>query len=200
MKTVAPIPERMAHLRVWRGVAVPVGVVIANDGRPMFSLNNEAERARAVRRRLCPICGTKLFRGRWLVGGPLSALHPEGAFIDPPMHSECMRYSLQVCPYLAMPNYSKSVAMAQFESNRETLSHVAVFPNSYETPGTDFVVNHPAVFVAIMTTLPIDFQADNLAAKPRRPFNRVEYWREGKQISDEQGAAIAARVLREFRL
>ena len=38
---------------------------------------------------------------QWLVGGPASAFHPRGAYVDTPTHYACLRYALQMCPHLA---------------------------------------------------------------------------------------------------
>ena len=39
----------------------------------------------------------------------MSALHPNGAYIDPPLHHECMRFALQTCPYLISTKYTKRI-------------------------------------------------------------------------------------------
>jgi hypothetical protein len=104
--TKIPIPERMKHLGIdRRGYPIPWSVYRDPDGRPHFTIFNNVLRARGIRDDLCGICGTKLFRGRWFVGGPVSAFDPRGTYIDPPMHHECSSYALTVCPYLAAPNY-----------------------------------------------------------------------------------------------
>ncbi|MCV9964336.1 hypothetical protein OIU34_20830 [Pararhizobium sp. BT-229] len=109
-KTVS-IPERMRALPIDpRGYPVPVNVTRDRHGKPNFATNDETVRQTLFREDRCGICGEKLLRGRWSIGGPGSALHPDGAFLDPPMHYECAQYAVQVCPYLAMPTYSKSVS------------------------------------------------------------------------------------------
>jgi len=42
----------------------------------------------------------------WMIGGPLSAFHPQGVYIDTPVHYDCGKYALQVCPYSAVSLYS----------------------------------------------------------------------------------------------
>src|SRR5436190_3409862 len=119
-----PIPLRMKHLAVdARGYAVPAPVVIDANGKPLFSVNDETLRQRMFEQDLCGICGQPLFRARWLVGGPGSAFHPHGAYLDPAMHTECLHYSMQVCPYLAAPKWAsqgfglKQVAQAALPEN-----------------------------------------------------------------------------------
>src|SRR6478672_2277487 len=108
--TAPNIPERMLHLKIdERGYAIPWGVVVDDNGTAHFAINDHVVRRRSITEDLCGLCGHKLFRGRWFVGGSKSAFHEHGAFIDPPMHSECAHYALQVCPYLAAPRYTREI-------------------------------------------------------------------------------------------
>jgi hypothetical protein len=101
------LPERMAKLeRDRRGLPIPFIVMRDKSGQPHFTINDHAKSARCLREDLCPICGQKLFRGRWFAGGPLSAFHANGCYLDPPTHKECVEYALQVCPFLAAPKYT----------------------------------------------------------------------------------------------
>lgn len=71
-----PIPFRMSHLEVDpRGYPIPWGVYRDPTGRAHFQINDDVRRYQAIKDNLCPICGTSLFRGRWFVGGPISAFH-----------------------------------------------------------------------------------------------------------------------------
>ncbi len=189
-----PIPDRMKHLRVVRGIAVPYGVVIGTDGTVHFSINDEAVRRRSITDDLCAICGTKLFRGRWLVGGALAAFHEDGVFIDPPMHSECAHYALQVCPYLAAPRYAGEVGLKKAEAKRGT------FPNKMVLVDNTMIPGRPAgdMFVALMTTGRIAIMDDSFKLKPKKPFHIIEYWRHGEQITKAEGDHIVAEAVRNF--
>jgi hypothetical protein len=194
-----PIPERMQHLKTWRGVAVPFMVVWKGD-KPLFSINDEDKQESAPRLNLCSVCGTSLFRGRWFVGGPLSAFHPAGSFHDFAMHAECMRYSLQVCPYLALPKYSaQGVGPALIEQHGPAIGRKALPQEILNTPETIRLVNTPEVFVAVMTTKIVEVSASNGAFKPGRPYSRVEYWRHGAQLPTNVGEQLVAAALREFK-
>jgi hypothetical protein len=110
MISLPPVPDRMKHLETdSRGYLIPWGVYRDHTGRAHFQINDELRRLRSFRENLCPICGKSLFRGRWFVGGPMSAFHEAGAFADPPMHYECAVYALQVCPYIALPRYGRRI-------------------------------------------------------------------------------------------
>ena len=114
MTVAVPIPERMRHLPVdHRGYPVPVIVITGKDGKPAFAVNDIDMQNRMLDEDRCSICGGKLFRGRWLVGGCLSAFACKGMFADAPLHEECVHYALQVCPYLAAPNWKKPVGAIQ---------------------------------------------------------------------------------------
>lgn len=190
-----PIPARLACLgRDRRGYPIPVGVYRDEDGRPHFTINDEPKRQRHMRNGICPLCGGKLYRGRWFVGGPRAAFHPYGAYIDPPMHTECVRYALQVCPFLAAPSYGRRIEDKTLGEQRD---------------GTLLLVEEecrderPPLFVALMATgqQAVRFDDSVMAGgmtgairflRPRRPFSRVEYWRHGVQISEAEAKPIVA--------
>ena len=161
-----------------RGYIIPWVVYRDRDGRAHFTINDDAKREHVLKHDLCPICGKKLFRGRWFVGGPASAFHPRGAYIDPPMHYECAHYALEVCPYLAAPNYSKRLDDKLLpEGEAPMLMDPTMDPT------------RPDVFVAVMATgqrirRESIFQS---YITPKRPYLRVEFWRHGRQVD---GAGI----------
>src|SRR5262245_45233713 len=106
IRRMPPIPEQMRALpRDPRGYPIPVTIGRDQNGKPHFVVNDEAERQRVIAHALCSICGERMSRVRWFVGGPQSAFHEHGAYIDPPMHKDCAHFALQCCPYLAMPSY-----------------------------------------------------------------------------------------------
>jgi hypothetical protein len=172
---VIAIPKRMAHLPVdRRGYAIPWGVYVDSSGRAQFTINDDVKREFALTGDLCPICGQKLSRGRWFVGGPMSAFHRHGAYFDPPMHDECAHYSLQTCPYLAAPRYAHRIDDALL-SGGTALPLLLVDPT--------MIPERPEVFVAVFAT---GQRRTKLHVIPRRPYSRVEYWRHGKQITEEE--------------
>lgn len=193
-----PVPERMAHPpKDPRGYPIPVIVAYDDAGEPLFTINDERAGDRCAAECLCSICGGELEQGdMWWVGGPLSALHPHGAYMDGPMHEECSRYALRVCPYLAMPKYAKRLDAAQAEKNG--LSGVVLL-DATQMPG------RPIAF----------FQCRSVSFSmgwPRRPGLRyfhpvsgtdsdgetakwldVRVWKNGKvvpQDSDEEAAVV----------
>jgi hypothetical protein len=189
-----PIPERMAHLeRDRRGYPIPEAVYRDQAGRPHFAVNDEVIRQRHLERELCPICGGKLHRGRWFVGGPLSAFSESGLYIDPPMHAECARYALQACPYLAAPNYS--------QDKRIDAATLPVDDPNVIVMDPTMIPERPEVFVAVMSIgqrlqmgdLPNGGRWIRYVA-PVRPVRRAEFWRHGLLLDQRLGQEIAARA------
>src|SRR5262245_21383278 len=176
-----PVPDRMLSLpRDPRGYCVPVTVFRDSAGRPHFTINDEEKRQAVLALDCCPICAGKLVRGRWFVGGPASAFHAHGAYIDPPMHRECAVYALSVCPYLAAPSYGRRIDDRTLPPGEVPL---------LVDPTMDAV--RPPVFVAGMATGQ-RFVFDEMVGlrfvrfvRPRRPFARVEFWKDGQPVPAE---------------
>jgi hypothetical protein len=92
-----------------RGYPIPFIVLIDTAKRPHFTINNGDRVLAAGRKKLCGLCGGKLRGDIAFVGGPVCFLSSRGAFSDPPMHAECARYAIRVCPYLAAPSYGRRI-------------------------------------------------------------------------------------------
>src|SRR5215471_2327665 len=175
------IPERLAgRPRDRRGYVVPWSVFVEPDGTPQFTINEETKRLECLLRDLCPLCGSKLWRFRWFLGGPASAFHEQGAYSDPPMHFECMRYAVQVCPYLAAPHYAKRVDTKLAAAMKSVA--LAFDPN----------VNpeRPEMFVAVLADGQV--ATPDWYVKPFRPYKRLEFWRAGAQLTDGEALKILA--------
>lgn len=178
-----PLPRRMRAMRLdHRGYPVPFIVINDSNGRPVFAANDLLRTRRCERERRCPICGNRLDRVAWFVAGPLSALLPEGAYNDGPMHYECMEYALKVCPYLAM-------RMTEYVDPHITAQRVGtIMLDTTMLPGT------PPVFIAVQArTWEIRQRGYGLVLyKP--VIEALEYWRAGlkldpiagKRLSDER--------------
>ncbi len=189
------IPWRMRDLdRAPRGYTIPFVVLRDTTGQAHFTVNDEAKRMQCFGRDLCGICGTALTRGRWFVGGPLSAFDPHGIYVDPPMHAECARFALQTCPYLAAPHYGRSIAGKSYTPEERAKMNTALVEYT-------MLPERPPLFVAIMAirqTLHRNGLATYVA--PARPYRFVEYWRHGQQVPEAQGRAeVAAAVMAHAR-
>jgi hypothetical protein len=104
------IPKIMRTLeRDERGYPIPFIVQRDLKGLPVFTVNDDRVVLTCVKKRLCSICGKRL-QESWFVSGSRSFLSVRGAFVDPPVHLECAEYALQVCPFLAAPVWTQSIA------------------------------------------------------------------------------------------
>lgn len=191
--TDIPVPARMAKLKKdRRGYPIPAMVVVDDDGRPHFQINDERIRQKMIAEDRCPICAGKLARGRWFVGGPLSAFSSRGLFIDPPTHDECAHYALRVCPYLAAPNYGREIGARTLEGKTvEGISAISVDPT--------VLAGRPATFVAVMAVGQDYIQATGPFAAygfapsdiryTRHKFGtvrRLEIWRHGGLVREPE--------------
>jgi hypothetical protein len=195
-----PIPKQMQHLPIdERGYPIFYVAFMDHEGKPQFVINDQFKRDQCLKKDLCEICGKRLFRGRWFVGGPMSAFHPDGVYNDAPMHLECKDYAMKVCPWLAAPRYSRSMA-------EDKAKHVkdVVLVDETMLPG------RPAVFVAVMAVGQTLTKPNRMTGtpyiRPKKPFRFIEYWQHGKKLSDEEGRASVLEFLqsdesyREVRL
>ena len=185
-----PIPERLQKLdRDKRGLPIPF--LVARDtahGTPYFTINDSQKHARCLSEDRCAICGDRLLRGRWFLGGPLSAFHPRGCYIDTPTHDECIHYALQVCPYLAAQNYSGRLDDALFDYQTNPDVVVLLDPT--------MIAERPDLFCAVMAVgQSVWRNGPQVYTKPHSPYRKIEFWRHGVLVPDEDGMAIVKNML-----
>jgi hypothetical protein len=172
---IPPMPPRIARLpRDRRGYPIPWNVLKGVDDFPIFTVNDSERHLHALRAELCPICGERLGRWRWFVGGIRSAFDPHGAYFDLPGHHECEAFALQVCPYLALPQYLGRIDVAdptKLPKDSLTLIDPTMIPE------------RPAVFVSVASDKLeiLDVQPGAVLIAPGRPYLGHEYWRHGQR-------------------
>jgi hypothetical protein len=196
--TDVAIPPRMQHLqRDRRGYPIPVIVMWTADGRPLFAANDEGERQRMFQEDRCHVCGDKLLRGRWFVGGGVSTCAEHGLVLDGGMHEECAHYALKVCPYLAAPVYSGLVGRSQVRNSDRAKVLIVETGTEQNT--------RPELFVALMAVaqeqshsrmlpgMPEDFV---YGVKPKPgSVRKVEVWRHGYQLDRDCDLGFAWAVV-----
>jgi hypothetical protein len=102
-----PLPERMQHLPVDpRGFPVPWFVSRDDDGNYDFRAIEYNRIGKAVKQRLCWLCGQTLGRRLALVIGPMCIVNRVTS--EPPSHRECAEYAVQACPFLAQPKMRRN--------------------------------------------------------------------------------------------
>lgn len=186
-----PIPERMQTLpKDARGYPIPFNVFRDDVGAPHFAINDHAKAMECITRRLCPICGGPHTRTAWMAGGPLSAFHPHGSYFDQPMHEECVKYAIVVCPYLAMPKYAKRIDTKTL--NPEHVSEHRVFADLTQMP------DRPDPFV-LVETQGVEVQASKqhratVHLRPVRPYLSVEFWSKGARISYAEACSLTPSI------
>ena len=107
------MPRRIAALpQDRRGYPVP-RFVMWFHGVPDFRIVDTPYVARAVRHKLCWICGEPLGRMMVFAIGPMCVITRVSS--EPPSHFDCADYAARVCPFLAIPNTHRTPSRNQFE-------------------------------------------------------------------------------------
>jgi hypothetical protein len=171
------IPDRMQSLEQdSRGYPVPVIILRDDNKRPHFQINDILKVEWCIKERRCSICGSELKADIWFSGGPLSALHPQGAYIDAPTHHECGQYAMQVCPYLSAPSYSKRLDLTTLNSAKFS-GKAFVDPTVMDDRPPFFVLARAQDY-----TLKL-YPGGRRVLLPFRPFITIECWDRGEQVS-----------------
>lgn len=95
--------QRLDH----RGYPVPWFVQWI-DGVPDFRVMDGAKLRRALRDRLCWVCGEKLGKYLTFVIGPMCAVNRTTA--EPASHRDCAIFSATACPFLTLPKAQRREA------------------------------------------------------------------------------------------
>lgn len=90
-----------------RGYPVPWFVHWVN-GKPDFRIMGEGKRTRAIRDRLCWVCGEKLGQYLAFLIGPMCAINRVSQ--EPPSHRDCAIFSAMACPFLSHPQAKRREA------------------------------------------------------------------------------------------
>jgi hypothetical protein len=168
-KVLVPIPVRMRNLRRdHRGYPWPFLMtdesIVTMDGR---------KQERCVREKLCMVCGSKLDKKYWAIGGRQTAVNR--LLVDPLMHEECARYSLKVCPFLANQDmkYRK-------KHDPGTTMKVGVAPDRHDT----------SLLMRTSGFKPILVNGDVYILCKR--WDYVEHWRNGSIVNTPPELSMSA--------
>ena len=187
-----PIPMWMKNLpRDARGYPIPFIVQKSKDGLPLFTINNDDRRQYVINNDYCGICCRKLMRFRALVGGALAAFDEVGAYLDPAMHIECAQYAMKVCPFLAAPSYTKEISGKQAKQVDGPVL-VDDQAKSGRPDGDLFCLVVCTKYETVQHDLAPTYTQYVRAIKP---YVRVEYWRRGVQLSNEEGLPLIKEAL-----
>ena len=115
-KGLPPLPARMQTLPVdSRGYPIPWFVATV-DGKRDFRIADGEKRVRAVRHRLCWLCGEPIGRYLAFVIGPMCAVNRNTS--EPPCHRDCALFAVQACPFLMLPAAQERTAGLPSEMER----------------------------------------------------------------------------------
>lgn len=96
------VPSRLTSLPIDdRGYPVP-WFVAWEDGKPEFRAMDPTKFIRAIRDKLCWVCGEKLGVRFTFVAGPMCGINRTSS--EPPSHPDCALWSAINCPFLSNPN------------------------------------------------------------------------------------------------
>lgn len=181
------IPARMKRLdRDRRGLPIPFIVLRDVDGRPHFTINDSHAVMMAIFDKRCSICGEKLGNNMWAIGGPLSAIHKHGAYIDPLVHKDCGTFALRTCPYIALPSWADEKRIDDKTLDRSKVPEHLLLVDKTMTP------KRPPFFMFGKTS---GYKVRQVGPghhyiHPNRPWLQMEYWKDGEKITKEQAREL----------
>lgn len=107
MNSELAVPKRIKKLPIdERGFPIPFFVGYDDRGLPDFRMMDAHKLSRAVKDRLCWICGEPLGRYLAFTIGPMCGINRNNA--EPPMHKECALFSVKTCPFLTNPDQRRN--------------------------------------------------------------------------------------------
>lgn len=191
MIEIPVMPERIARLdRDQRGYPIPWNVLRGDDGTPHFTVNDDRKHYRALREELCPLCGERLGRWKHFIGGPQSAFHAHGAYMDLPTHHDCGRFALATCPYLAAPNFFRELGVTKPDK---------LPPEARILVDHTIDNNRPGVFVMVAATKVAIIRNEPPALPYVKPMAVAgyEFWRHGKEITQAEALPFLRAIFGE---
>lgn len=171
MVTLPEMPPTIAALRRDdRGYPVPAFVAWV-DGKPEFRAADSRFMVRAIREKLCWVCGTTLDpKGHCFVIGPMCSVTHTTA--EPPCHAECAEFSAMACPFLSKP------AAVRREAN---------MPEGAVDPAGDMIRRNPGVtclWYCKGYSLFNDGRGGTLIEIPNP--SKVRWWSQGRMATREE--------------
>jgi hypothetical protein len=159
----ADTPERIRALPIAEnGFYVP-WFVIWLEGKPEFRVMDAKKFVRAVKEKLCWVCGGPLDRAMIFAVGPMCGINRTSA--EPPSHPECARFSVRYCPFLSRPNMVRREAGIAEMGGRS-----AGF----------MIKRNPGVMALWATKMYTPFKnGDGYLFRMGEP-TEIEWWREGR--------------------
>lgn len=168
-----PIPARLAERpRDARGYPIPAVVLMRDDGTPDFRVTDSRKWVSAYENRTCSLCGQPMGRHLAFIGGPLT--FENRYFTDLPAHLDCAQYAIQVCPYIAVPNF-------KYAENIVFDEHVSVKINP------DVADTRPDRFFLGVTKSCLSYRTEDGSLIVRAaPWEQASWWKDGSCVAPLQ--------------
>jgi hypothetical protein len=102
------LPPRIAKLpQDHRGFPIPWFVAtLPKTGERDFRVADQKKRNRAIRNKLCWVCGERLGKFQCFVVGPMCTITRSTS--EPPCHLDCAVFSVSHCPFLTKPRMRRN--------------------------------------------------------------------------------------------
>ncbi|NGM24329.1 hypothetical protein G3576_30355 [Roseomonas stagni] len=168
---LSDFPKVSALDRDPRGLPIPQNVTVdPKNGKPVFAVRDAEREIELLYSKKCSVTGTNLDSNDvWFVTTPDLAFVPFGAIQDAPICGEAKEFTLRVCPYFGLSNYTR-LTDGQAQAIIPALS--ATIPSDHRTP---------TEFVAVQVTgFQVRFTRQGLRYYPSRHYRKIELW--SKQI------------------
>jgi|KBSMisStandDraft_5_1062788.scaffolds.fasta_scaffold00035_24 hypothetical protein len=206
------LPERPPRMRSLplndKGYPIPWFVETLPDGSRDFRIMDGHKWVRAVRDRLCWLCGERMGAFMTFVAGPMCGINRTSA--EPPSHHDCAEYAALACPFLTLPKAVRREAGLP----EEVKHHKAKVTENHVIGGTA-ITRNPGVTLLWTTQSYQVHKVDNgRIIEMGAPCN-VEWFAEGKpatraqveesirtgmpylqEMADKEGPAAQAMLLR----
>lgn len=205
LEAIVAASPRVSRLpRDKRGLPIPHVVLRDPEtGEPDFIVNDTRTLLDCAQNGICHICGETLpDNDVWMLGGPGSALDPRGLYNDGPMHHECGRASLRLCPYLALPAHRGMKPLAKegvlARAVREGRALAFIDPTVDPTKPETFIFGRVAGLLVRISVRPPGVPIVRFL--PNRPFVEIEEWSGGVLLAAtrpaDPGYSAKQKVLR----
>lgn len=173
------LPRRMADLPVDdRGYPVP-WFVAWHEGKPEFRAMDPQKFVRAIKQKLCWVCGERLGTTMAFVAGPMCGINRTSS--EPPSHLECAQWSARNCPFLSNP---RMVRREDEEINNASLR---------ENAAGMAITRNPGVAMLWITRAYEVFDSGEVKGNSNRGYliqmgepERVEWFAEGRPATREE--------------
>jgi len=167
-------PEIAALPRDHRGYPVPKFATWDEaTGKWDFVLASQEFMHKAVKERLCWLCGCKMGKRLWFVTGPMCTI--TGASAEPPCHRGCAIFAVKNCPFMVRP-MAKRVDLSKTRNHRDHME-----------PGGNMITHNPGVMAIYETP---DFRV-HLDPQGKPVFimgnpKDITWWREGRPATGDE--------------